>query len=97
MRDLLTAMAARYDRIVVDTAPLLGVADSRTIAALADAVVMVIKWGDTPVNAVKTALAGLQQDDARLAGALFSMVESGEEAYGALYYSSKYNAYYRAE
>ena len=97
MRDLLTAMAARYDRIVVDTAPLLGVADSRTIAALADAVVMVIKWGDTPVNAVKAALAGLQQDAAPVAGTLFSMVESGEEAYGALYYSSKYHAYYRAE
>ncbi len=97
MRDLLTAMAARYDRIVVDNraaARRRGQPDDRRTGRRSRDGHQV---GRYPVNAVKTALAGLQQDDARLAGALFSMVESGEEAYGALYYSSKYNAYYRAE
>lgn len=97
MQALLRDMAARYDRIILDTAPLLGVAESRTIARLVDAAILVIKWGDTPVNAVKSALNGLAQDGVPLIGALFSMVDAGEEAYGALYYSSKYNAYYRSE
>ena len=97
MQALLHDMAARYDRIILDTAPLLGVAESRTIARLVDAAILVIKWGDTPINAVKSALNGLVQDGVPLVGALFSMVDAGEEAYGALYYSSKYNAYYRSE
>ncbi|SUJ06237.1 Tyrosine-protein kinase YwqD [Sphingomonas paucimobilis] len=89
MQALLHDMAARYDRIILDTAPLLGVAESRTIARLVDAAILVIKWGDTPINAVKSALNGLVQDGVPLVGALFSMVDAGEEAYGALYYSSQ--------
>lgn len=94
MQDLITAQSAVYDRIIIDTPPLLGLADARTVALLADAVVLVVKWGDTPVNAVKASLSWLANDQAHLVGALFSMVDEGEEAYGALYYSRKYAHYY---
>ncbi|KEQ54252.1 GumC family protein [Sphingobium chlorophenolicum] len=97
MRDLIDAQSRIYDRIIIDTPPLLGLADARTVALLADAVVLVVKWGDTPANAVKTSLSWLTSDDARLAGAIFSMVDAGEEAYGALYYSRKYSHYYHSE
>ncbi|UZW56600.1 AAA family ATPase [Sphingobium sp. JS3065] len=97
MRDLIDTQSRIYDRIIIDTPPLLGLADARTVALLADAVVLVVKWGDTPANAVKTSLSWLMNDDARLAGAIFSMVDAGEEAYGALYYSRKYSHYYLSE
>ena len=97
MRDLVAKQAADYDRIIIDTPPLLGLADARAVALLADAVVLVVRWGETPANAVKASLNLLANDQAKLAGALFSMVDEGEEAYGALYYSRKYSHYYLSE
>lgn len=97
MADLLTQVRGSYDRIVLDCAPLLGVADARTVAMLSDAVLMVIKWNATPRNAIATGLNWLARDKAPVTGALLTMVDRSVEAYGALYYSKKYAEYYRAE
>lgn len=97
MADLLTQVRGAYDRIVLDCAPLLGVADARTVAMLSDAVLMVIKWNATPRNAIATGLNWLARDKAPVTGALLTMVDRSVEAYGALYYSKKYAEYYRAE
>ena len=97
MASLLETLKGRYDRIVIDTPPLLGVADARSVAGLADAVVMVIRWGKTPREAVKTALSWLATDNAKVEGALLTMVHPSAEALGALYYSRRYSQYYKSE
>ncbi len=97
MAELIGELEARYDRIIIDTAPLLGVADARSIASLAQAVVLIVKFDATPRNAVRTALGWLASDKAHVVGALLTMVDASSEAYGAMYYSRKYAQYYRAE
>jgi capsular exopolysaccharide synthesis family protein len=95
MPNILEALAARYDVIVLDLPPLLGLADGRFLAALADAVVMVIKWDATPQHAVGSALNSLRQDGSNVIGAIYTMVDSSSESVGAYYYySKKYSAYY---
>ncbi len=94
METLLNAARAGYDWVVVDTPPLLGVADARTISTLVDLVVVTVKWADTPVRAVQSALMSLAEDDAPIAGAIFMMVDPGAEALGTTYYSSKFSRYY---
>jgi exopolysaccharide transport family protein len=95
MRDLLTTLSARYDYVVMDTPPLLGVADARTLATLSDFVLLVIRWNQTPKKAVRTAMAWLELDQTPVSGVMLSMVDQRAEAMGVAYYSTAYGGYYQ--
>lgn len=86
----------KYDRIVLDTPPLLGVADARVLASLSDAAILLIRWNSTALSAIQSGLAWLEADRAPLVGAMFTMVDPKSEAIGAMYYSKKYTKYYQA-
>jgi len=90
---LLAELRGRYDRIVFDTPPLLGVADARVIASVADAVLMVVRWDKTPRNAIRSTLETLIQDSAVVIGAVFTMVDPRSEAAGGAHYSAYYSSY----
>lgn len=94
MKALLAKARAAYRFVILDLPPVLGVADTRTVAAQADAVVFVVKWGSTPPAAIETALASLRADGTKVLGAIFSQVDPNSEAIGGTYYSKQYAAYY---
>ena len=74
----------------------MGLADGRFLAALADATVLIVKWDETPVPAVRSALGWLKSDGANIVGAIYTQVDTNAEAIGGLYYSKKYSSYYQA-
>jgi Mrp family chromosome partitioning ATPase len=80
--------------VIIDTPPLLGIADARVLAKFGDAVLLIIRWNSTAGNAVHSALTMLQMDEAAVVGAVFEMVDRSAEAIGGYYYSRKYGAYY---
>jgi capsular exopolysaccharide synthesis family protein len=90
---LIAELRGRYDRIVFDTPPLLGVADARIIAKLVDAVMLVVRWDSTPSNAIRSTFDILNQDQAAVIGALYTMVDPRSEAAGAAHYSTYYSSY----
>lgn len=99
MIELLTELRQHYDHIVLDAPPLLAVSDARTLATLADAVVMIARWSRTPRNAVRAALDLLERDKAPLLGLALSMVDtrarlsmSGSDP---SYYYEHYRRYYQ--
>jgi polysaccharide biosynthesis transport protein len=94
MERLLDELRRRYDLVVLDLPPIIGLADGRYLAGLADAVVMAVKWDATPMNAVETSMGHLQGDGSRVVGAIYTMVDPLSEAGGGLYYSRKYAKYY---
>lgn len=94
MQQLLTRWRGQYDRIIIDTPPVLGVADARVLAKLADTVLLIIRWNKTPSSAVSSALGALQMDNANVGGAVFAIVDRSAEAAGGHYYSRKYAPYY---
>jgi capsular exopolysaccharide synthesis family protein len=93
--DLLTLLKSQFDYILLDTPPMLGIADARTLASKADGVVLLVKWSTTPVPVIDAALAGLEQDGAAVIGAVLTMVDPKSEAMGGHYYSSQYSTYYQ--
>ena len=95
MRTLLARLSQKYERIVLDLPPLIGLADGRFLAVLADATVMIVKWDETPVNAAVAAIQSLRSDGVNAIGAIFTMVDTQAEAMGGLYYSKKYSNYYQ--
>lgn len=97
MENLLNELRGRYDHIVLDLPPLMGLADGRFLAVLADATIMVVKWDETPASAASSAVNWLRADGSNPIGMVYSMVGQGAESVGGLYYySRKYAEYYRS-
>jgi capsular exopolysaccharide synthesis family protein len=96
MEQLLEAVRSRYDYIVLDLPPLMGLADGRYLAVLADAVALVVKWG-TPISAATSAIGWLRNDGAKPVGVIYTQVDPSAHSVGGLYYYSKqYSDYYQA-
>lgn len=98
MRNLLNELKRTYDYVVIDTPPLLAVADARTLTSLADAVVLLVKWNDTNKHAVRAALTRLDQDNTVLTGIVLTMASTKAgtvDANDPAYYQSNYSAYYQ--
>ncbi len=75
MAALLTAVRGRYDLVVLDTPPVLPVADALVLAMQADATLMVVRWEKTPRTAVRDALRLLHASRARMMGAVMTSVD----------------------
>lgn len=98
MDRLLSEFKLHYDLVVLDTAPVLPVADSRILSAKADTVIFAANWNKTPRRAVQTALKILESMGARIAGVTLTRVNMEQQArygYGdADYYFRDYRGYY---
>jgi capsular exopolysaccharide synthesis family protein len=82
-----------YDRIVIDTPPLLGLADALMISASVDGVLMVIRADQTTQRDVQTALEVVQVTRKPLYGFVLNGVDLSKlENY--YYYTSYYPKYY---
>jgi succinoglycan biosynthesis transport protein ExoP len=98
MANFMAELRARYQHVILDSPPLLGMSDSRFAAALADAVVFVVRWSKTGDQVAIKALEILKQSDAPIAGTVLTQVNirrhrkyNPEEV---LQYSGRYDKYY---
>jgi len=88
---VIEALAAAYDRVVIDSAPINAVSDSLSLAGHAHAVCMVVRFGKTPRRAITRALQLLNQTGANMAGLVMNRVPSNRgAAYYYYYYGDSY-------
>ena len=98
MRRLIADLKSRYDFIVIDSAPLLGVTDSKIIALLADKVIFATQWEKTKIEAAQNGLVHLHEIGAPIAGSVLTQVNVKKHAYYGYgdvgQYYGKYQKYY---
>lgn len=98
MERLLQELSQDYDLVLLDTAPVLAVADTRVIATRADAVLFLARWRKTPAKAVEAGLKVLTSAGAHVSGVALTQVDMKEQArygYGDPgYYYRSYQKYY---
>jgi capsular exopolysaccharide synthesis family protein len=98
MDRLLADLRSRYDLVVLDTAPVLPVADTRVLAPKADAVVFLTRWRKTPQHAVEAAFRLFAGTGAHIAGVALTQVDMKQQSkygYGDPgYYYAEYKKYY---
>jgi len=97
MDGVLDALRARFRMTLLDTAPILLVAETRTLAAKADGVLVVARWRRTPGRAAADAVRVLQGVGAVVLGAALTQIDTrrvGARGYG---YASGYYPFYRGE
>jgi capsular exopolysaccharide synthesis family protein len=75
MRRMIDHLRTRFDRVILDTPPVLPLADVAILAPLADGTLMVVRAGVTPKPAIENALRAF--DASRLLGVVLN--ESGME------------------
>lgn len=98
MRDVLNELREQYDHIVIDTPPSLSVTDAVVLSPRADAVVLVIRSGQTTKQALRRSRDVLMQVNAKLVGVLLNAVDLSSPDYYYYYeYQGKYARYYRED
>jgi capsular exopolysaccharide synthesis family protein len=98
MRQLVETLRSRYEVVILDTAPIMPLADTRVLAPLADTVLFVTRWGRTPASIVRNAMDQLRAHGANIAGVVLEGVETSMVSRllydGPDQYSELYQTYY---
>jgi capsular exopolysaccharide synthesis family protein len=98
MRDLLLDLRDKYDHIVIDTPPTLSVTDAVVLSPRVDAIVLVIRSGQTTKQALRRSRDILMQVNARVTGVLLNAVDLTSPDYYYYYeYQGKYHDSYYSE
>jgi succinoglycan biosynthesis transport protein ExoP len=96
MSDVLTQLRGQYDHIVVDTPPSLSVTDAVVLSQRADAVILVIRSGQTTKQALRRSRDILARVNAKVVGVLLNAVDLSSPDYYYYYeYQGKYSQYYQ--
>jgi Mrp family chromosome partitioning ATPase len=101
MDELLKELRRRFDLIILDTAPVLPVADGRVLAAKSDVTLLLARWRRTPDHALKAAMRALTSAGANVSGVILTKMDvRGQTRFGlgdAAYYYNDYRSYFAAE
>ncbi len=89
MKDLLKDSAENYDRIIMDGAPVLGLADALILSNIADATLMVIHAEETRKGTVITSLKRLKQANGNVIGTLMNQITEIGSGYSYLHYEKE--------
>ena len=92
-RVLIAELEDHYDHIVIDSPPVIHVTDALIISPYADGVILVVKGGQTPREAVMRAKQALYDVNAKIFGVVLNGVDLHAESY---YYNYKYS-YHQSE
>jgi polysaccharide biosynthesis transport protein len=83
--ELFAELTARFDVVVVDTAPVNSVSDTVSLLAYAQVVLLVIKAGKTPERVVRRAISEIHRAGSRINGLVLNQLPK-RGGYGYYYY-----------
>ena len=86
---MLTVASERYDQVIIDGPPVLGLADSPILGNLVEGTLLIVTSGKTRISTAQMALKRLLSARSRVVGALLTKYDAKSAGYGY-----KYEAYY---
>ncbi len=89
MKELIETVAKDYDRVIIDTPPVLLVSDVKMLARLADATLLVFNAATTKRGAAERTIFELQDVGANIVGCVLF----GAEAMKGGYFRQQFKAY----
>jgi capsular exopolysaccharide synthesis family protein len=100
MAAIVQRLKGEYDLIVLDTPPVMAVADARIIGRVMDKTIFVVRWDKTPRKVARAAVEQLRRAEVDLAGVVLQQVDL--DRYGRLgygdsgyyYHYGRYGKYY---
>jgi capsular exopolysaccharide synthesis family protein len=92
MANVLKALSAEFDLVVLDTPPLTAAADAAILGKSADGVLVVVRAGQTERGAAQHAVGQLNNVGARILGAVLNDPDAKVPRYGGYYYYDYYGS-----
>ena len=93
MEEALNQMREEYDLVIIDTPPILAVTDALVLGRLADATILIIRYGAAQKHVVRRCIDLLDRSGAHLLGVAVNLVDFDSAEYSE-YYGRKYYEYY---
>lgn len=90
MKRLLSALRDRYDFILIDTPPIMAVADALLLSRLVDSVLLVVRHGFTARSVAREARLKLGRVKARVLGVIVNDMPESSLRDGAMLYGANY-------
>lgn len=98
MEKLIATLREKYDMVIIDTPPVMAVADAALIGQKVDTTVYVVRWSTTPREVVAEGLRQLAKFNIKIAGLVLTQVDlQDKRQYGYddySYYYGQYKNYY---
>lgn len=82
---LMTVAANKYDQVIIDGPPVLGIADAPILANVASGTLLVVQSGTTRIDSAQASIKRLQMTRARLIGCLLTQYDARQSGYGYRY------------
>ena len=93
--ELIDLLKSRYDRVVIDLAPVQAVSDAIVVGKYTDSTIYVTKADSTPLPVIRRGLDRLQEVGINVSGVVISQVDLTKiSTYGGDYYYQGYYDYY---
>ena len=91
MEKMLRLAAGKYDHVIIDGAPVLGLADALILSNLATATIFVVQSGETDKDMILSSINRIKQAKGNIIGTLLTSVnmERSDYAYNYLEYSAE--------
>jgi capsular exopolysaccharide synthesis family protein len=86
LRTILETLVKKYDMVIVDAPPILSVADTRIVASLTDALILVLRSGVTQREAAMEAYQLIQEDGLTLLGTVLTDYDLSADRRRQYYY-----------
>jgi capsular exopolysaccharide synthesis family protein len=96
MREALEGAGGDYDMVLLDSPPVVSVADAVALATFADGVVMVVQTGKVPHEVIRRAISQILAVKGRILGVVMNGVNMKRDGYYYDYYRY-YHSYYAPE
>jgi capsular exopolysaccharide synthesis family protein len=93
MRELLAGLRQRYDRIILDSPPLMLFSDPLVMSKLADGVILVVRAGKTSRDVIRNLSQSMKAVNARIIGTVLNNVDMEKQS-SSYYYNPYYGSYY---
>jgi capsular exopolysaccharide synthesis family protein len=93
-KSLLKMLAGHYDRIIIDSPPIVAVTDATVLSTLVDGTILVAKAFTTRKDLARQALRAIADVGAKTAGTILNAVDLDRHEYKYYYYYYKKDGYY---
>ncbi len=93
-RGVLDRLKERFDRVIIDSPPIIAVTDATVLSTLVDGVVVVVRASTTTKDLVRRALKSLRDVGSQLVGIVLNAANVEDDSYSAYkYYSYRGEGY----
>ncbi len=86
MKELMDQLKENFDRIIIDSPPILPVVDARILSRYSDGMVLVVRANYSDKLAVKKAVSDIKNMRIKLLGTVFNAVQNGKDGHYYYYY-----------